>query len=73
MDARSYTRDMIEHGGRKAPVSEIGGEVFTFNSWAEFQTFKAANPALFDGSPEDRRAAWVKFGQTSAGKAIRTR
>lgn len=73
MDARRYLRDANEAGANAPDLNETFGECFTFQNVTEFLTFKAARPELFDGSPEDRRKAWIKFGQTSEGKSLRTR
>lgn len=47
-------------------------EAFSMTS-EEYELLKKIRPDLFDGSPQDRRKAWVKFGQTSEGRAFRVR
>ena len=75
MDARSYTREMIERGPERgrAPIHDIGGEVFTFNDWREYQTVLKVNPDLAAPDGELRRKAWLRFARTDVGKAFRTR
>ena len=75
VDARTFTRDMIAHGPSRgrAPVHDIGGEVFTFNDWSEYQTVLKLNPDLAARDGELRRKAWLRWAQTAVGKAFRTR
>ncbi|QDY70125.1 hypothetical protein [Qingshengfaniella alkalisoli] len=48
------------------------GEAFNFTA-EEYELITKLHPELRDGSPQDQRRAWIRFGQTSVGQAFRVR
>lgn len=59
-------------GGGKNLASPFN-EGFSFDSLEQLAFIKRLHPGLDDPDPRVRRAAWVRFGQSSVGQAFRVR
>ena len=65
-------RHMRDRGGGKNLASPFN-EGFSFDSPEQLKLIKRLHPELAEPDPKKRRAAWVRFGQTSVGQAFRVR
>lgn len=70
--SETRTRYRHAHEAGAGAGFDWANEAFSMTS-EEYALLQRIRPELFDGSPQDRRRAWIAFGQTSEGRAFRVR